>query len=383
VSYPTLGSPYQALPSSSGAVFVSVTADGSAGSETGVQVFTPATGGVLQSSCVNQLPTSLVAENASMGNLDFTPNAVDIGGGIGAPGAIFYNVAALQSCTATGFVASQGPIASNEDSLEALVTPDEKYAFVINQDGLAPGATLEGNVGVVQLQLDGNGNVTGGMLLGQIATGGAAIAGIALSPDGTQLYLTTGVAGAKTAAAGGSNPILARTGCVDYDTGGTSINGLLTVINVATAENNPGPGAIVATVDAGCNPVRIVESADESVLWLTARGDNRVLAFSPSALESNPNNALLGYVGTGGTAPVGLRLFHDDELLAVVNSNRFHTGTANATILYVANPATASVIQTIPTGLFPREITVGSDDATLYLTNSDSDTLQLITTTVQ
>jgi hypothetical protein len=39
----------------------------------------------------------------------------------------------------------------------------------------------------------------------------------------------------------------------------------------------------------------------------------------------------------------GISLFHSDELLAVANSNRFNIGTANATILYVANPAEASV----------------------------------------
>ena len=115
---------------------------------------------------------------------------------------------------------------------------------------------------------------------------------------------------------------------------------------------------------------------------MTARGDNRVLAFNTALLESNPNNALLGYADTGGTAPVGLKLFHNDQLLAVANSNRFNTGTANATILNVTSPASASVVQTITTGLFPREVTVGADDATLYLTNYLSDTFQVIQTTV-
>src|SRR5580704_15461119 len=127
----------------------------------------------------------------------------------------------------------------------------------------------------------------------------------------------------------------------------------------------------------------MAETADNSTLWVTARGDNRVLAFSTALLESNPDNALLGFADTGGTAPVGLHLFHNDQLLAVANSNRFDTGTANATILYVANPATASVVQTIATGLFPREVTVGSDNATLYLTNYSSNTLEVISTTVK
>jgi DNA-binding beta-propeller fold protein YncE len=100
-------------------------------------------------------------------------------------------------------------------------------------------------------------------------------------------------------------------------------------------------------------------------------------------LEFNPNNALLAYADTGGTAPVGIHLFNNDQLLAVANSNRFNTGVANATILSVATPASANVVQTIATGLFPREVTVGSDGATLYLTNYDSDTLEVISTTVQ
>ena len=111
---------------------------------------------------------------------------------------------------------------------------------------------------------------------------------------------------------------------------------------------------------------------------MTVRGDDRVLAFDTAKLESHPNNALLGFAATGGTAPVGVRLFHNDQLLAVANSNRFLTGTANATILNVASPSAAGVVATISTGNFPREITVGPDGTTLYLTNFDSDTLQVI-----
>jgi len=46
--------------------------------------------------------------------------------------------------------------------------------------------------------------------------------------------------------------------------------------------------------------------------------------------------------------------------------------------LNVAFPSAAGVVATISTGNFPREITVGPDGTTLYLTNFDSDTLQVI-----
>jgi DNA-binding beta-propeller fold protein YncE len=212
--------------------------------------------------------------------------------------------------------------------------------------------------------------------MGQIATGGNAIAGMTLSPDGTRLYVTSEVAANGSVAAGGGNPILSKSGCLQGSVRG--INGLLTVIDVSKAEVTPDAGAILATVNAGCSPVRLSETADATTLWVTVRGDDRVLAFNTAKLESDPNNALLGFASTGGTAPVGLGLFHNDQLLAVANSNRFQTGTANATILNVASPSMASVVATIPTGNFPREITVGPDGATLYLTNFDSDTQQVI-----
>ena len=376
VTYPTVDAPFQAIVSSSGNVYVGV-------SGSGVQVFGPGAGG-LTPLCVNALPSSVSGEGGSASNVTILPNGIDLATGIGSPGVVFYNLAALNTCTATGYVVSQGSIASDQGSMQVAVTPDGKYAFVSNEYGVAAGATTEGNIGVVQLQYDASGDVsTGTTLLGQISTGGTAIAGMTLSPDGTRLYVTTEIA-ASTAPNGSTNPILSENDCVQAVGGTPQLNGLLTVINVATAESSPGPSAILATIDAGCSPVRMAETADESTLWVAARGDNRVLAFSTGMLEFNPANALLGYASTGGTAPVGIKLFHSGQLLAVANSNRFGAGpTANATILYVGSPLSASVVQTVSTGLFPREFWVGSDDATLYLTNYDSDTLQVISTAVQ
>lgn len=290
-------------------------------------------------------------------------------------------MADLLGCNATGFVVSQGSTTSNnEGTLAVAVAPDGKFAFVSNESGLAPGAATNGNIGVVAIQRDSIGNfTTATTLVGQIATGGNAIAGMTLSTDGTRLYVTSEVAAATTVAAGSNNPVLSKSGCVQA--GATSINGLLTVIDVAQAETASAFGAILATIAAGCSPVRMSETGDGKTLWVAVRGDDRVLAFDTAQLETNPDNALLGFAATGGTAPVGIRLFHNDQLLAVANSNRFHTGIANMTILNVVSPASANVVETVTTGSFPREVTVGPDDATLYLTNFDSETLQVIKNT--
>ncbi len=382
VTYLTAGNPFRALPLPSGNVLVSLTA-----ATSGIDVFSPAAGGGLQFSCFNYLRPAFVQDGASVLGINPVPNGMGLAATLGVDGAIFYNLNTLQNCTSTGLQVSQGTVASNQGSFDVVVTPDGKYAFVANEYGVASGATSSGNVGVVALQYDASGIVTTGTtLLGQISTGGQAIAGITLSPDGSRLYVTSEIAGATSNAAGASSAVLTKTNCVQQAGGSATANGLLTVIDVTKAEANMGSAAIITTVNAGCSPVRAVETVDNSTLWVAARGDNRVLAFSTGMLETNPGNALLSYADTGGTAPVGLRLFNKGKLLAVANSNRFSTGgsgTTNATILSVAVPATASVVQTIATGTFPREITVGSDDSTLYLTNYSSESFQVITTKVQ
>lgn len=373
------GAPFRAQPLASGNVLVSVTA-----ATSGIVVFGPAAAGGLQLNCFNYVRPAFVQDGASDLGFNVTPNGLGLAATLGVDGAIFYNLGTLQTCTSTGVQVSQGPVAANEGSFDVVLSPDGKYAFVANEYGVATGATTQGNVGVVALQYDSAGVVmTGSTLVGQISTGGQAIAGITISPDGSRLYVTSEVAATGTTASGASNPVLTRTGCYQQAGGAAQANGLLTVIDVAKAEAAPGPSAILATVNAGCSPVRSVVTPDGSTLWVSARGDNRVLAFSTGMLETNAGNALLGYADTGGTAPVGLRLLDGGKLLAVANSNRFGGGTANATVLSVAVPAAASVVQTVATGLFPREITVASDDRTLYLTNYSSGTFQVISTVVK
>lgn len=371
------GSPFRAVPLPTGQVLVSVTANTS-----GIVVFNPATAGGLQLSCFNYVRPAFVQDGASDLGINLAPNGSGVAAALGVDGAIFYNLATMETCNSTGVQVSQGSVASNQGSFDVVFSPDGKYAFVANEYGIAAGSVTQGNIGVVSLQYDTAGVVSSGTLVGQISTGGQAIAGVSISPDGSRLYVTSEIAGSASTAAGSTNPILTKSDCVQQAGSTPHANGLLSVINVAAAEANPSSSAIIATVNAGCSPVRSVETADGSTLWVSARGDNRVLAFSTGMLEKNAGSALLGYADTGGTSPVGIRLFAGGKLLAVANSNRFGGGTANATILSVAVPSAASVVQTIPTGLFPREITAGSNDSTLYLTNYSSGSFQVITTTV-
>ena len=52
----------------------------------------------------------------------------------------------------------------------------------------------------------------------------------------------------------------------------------------------------------------------------------------------------------------------------------------------VSNPVDPAVVQTIPAyanDAFPRNVTVGPDDSTLYVPNADAQQLEVITTIVK
>lgn len=391
VDLPVNGHPFQALPIGTD-LFVSTSANANAGSQTGISVYSTAAPGLPAARCVQvSSHTNHVGSTAANG-LAATPDGnsilvADDDAGIAA----FSRAAMVAGCMATEALIPQGSIASAQGSFAVTVTPDGKYAFVANEYGVvandSTGTAIGGNVGVVALTRDASGVVNGGTLVGQFSTGGQAIANVTLSPDGSRLYVTSEIADPGANAVGTGNMVLAHSGCSQgTDANGvaqTSGYGLLTIVDVAKAEASANASAIIATVASGCSPVRVVETADQQVIWVAARGDNRVLAFSTHMLETNPAAALLGYGDTGGIAPVGLQLFHGDTLLAVANSNRFSSPSmrGNMTILN-ATAVKPTIAANVAATYFPRSVAVAADGSTLYLTDFRDAKVQIVTTTV-
>ncbi len=197
-----------------------------------------------------------------------------------------------------------------------------------------------------------------------------------MSHDGSRLYVLATRANAGEPISGKGNPILFPKTCKK----GTS--GILAILDVTKAEGDSDP--VLARVAAGCSPVRMTESSDGATLWVSAREDDRILAFDSKLLELDPDGALIGHLPSGGAAPVGIQLFARDRLLAVANSNRYDPNDAgNLAILDVTEPSAMALIKTLPAGAFAREVSVGADDATLYLTNANSRTFQVVTTVVR
>ncbi len=217
---------------------------------------------------------------------------------------------------------------------------------------------------------------------------GEAVVGLALSPDSRWLYATSelypGVAPGRTG------------------------QGSLSVISVRRVATDPAH-SVLTTVAAGCEPVRVVTSADGAVAWVTARGSNMLLGFSTALLRSRRARSLIARVGVGeapvglalvdhgrrarsliarvgvGEAPVGLALVDHGRQIVVADSNRFHTPGASASraVVGVADalagrPALAGLL---PAGQFPREMAVAPSGRALLVTCFGSGQLELVSLT--
>jgi DNA-binding beta-propeller fold protein YncE len=182
---------------------------------------------------------------------------------------------------------------------------------------------------------------------------------MAVSPNGRWLYATSELAAGLPASASG---------------------GTLSVISVAEAERDPAR-AVLATIPAGCSPVRVIVSADGRVVWVTARESNELLAFSAAKLLDDPAHALLASVPVG-SLPVGLALVAGGRQVVVADSNRFKTPGAHPDLTVVSVAAALAgrpaILGTIRTGRFPREMALEPNGDTLLVSNAASAQLEAV-----
>jgi DNA-binding beta-propeller fold protein YncE len=197
--------------------------------------------------------------------------------------------------------------------------------------------------------------------VGMIPVGMAPV-GMALSPDGRWLYVTS-----ENAAHSSLGPL-------------SGDHGTLSVINVPKAEINPA-ASLVASVDAGCEPVRVIPSADGSIVWVTARASDALLAFSAAKLVSAPAHALITGVRVG-EAPVGLALVKNGSRIVVADSNRFNAPSATASLAVVnvqaALAGRPALLGYVRTGLFPREMAAVPGGRVLFVTDFASGQLESV-----
>ena len=254
-----------------------------------------------------------------------------------------------------------GTAAAGHSAIEVTITKDDKYAFVSQEDG-SKQTGGRGTIEVFKLHKPTANGTVSGTYVGYLVLGDLVV-GTALSYDGRILYATS-----------------------ETKPNGTT-QGTLSVIDVEKLKNNPSK-ALIANVEAGCGPVRVIVSRDDKTVWVTARESNSLLAFSASKLISKSNSSLLASVQVG-TSPVGLTFAGaNSSRIITANSNRFAgldpsvygNATSGLSVVDVnaAIRGGQAVLGQIPTGLFPREIAVSPDGKTLLVSVYGSKRVQAV-----
>lgn len=236
-------------------------------------------------------------------------------------------------------------------AIEVTTSPDDRFAFVSLESSQA--------IAVFNLRRALTRGFGPADFVGKIPTEFAPV-GMAVSPDGRWLYATSEVASIRS----------------------RSDAGTLTVINLKTAESRPAK-SVVATVGAGCEPVRVITSADGSVVWVTARASDALLGFSAAKLVSAPGKALIADVRVG-TAPVGLALVEAGSAIVVADSDRFNQRGATSSLAVVSVRAALAgrggLVGYLRAGGFPREMAVVPGRHTLLVGNFASDQIESVGT---
>jgi DNA-binding beta-propeller fold protein YncE len=266
-------------------------------------------------------------------------------------GAVVISVGRAETGAAGAVAGTLGNGTAGSGAIEVAVSPDGRFAFVSLEDS--------SSIAVYNLQRALAKGFGPADLVGTIPAGGLPV-GLAVSPDGRWLYATSEVA-----------PGAADSG---------ESQGSLSVINLRRAETDPA-ASVAAVVDAGCSPVRVITSADGSVVWVTARESDRLLGFSAARLLTDPARSLIASVEVG-EAPVGLALTGDGSRIVVADSNRFGAPGAASSLGVVDVPAALAgrpaLLGYLPAGGFPRQMAVEPGGRTLLVTNFSSDQLEAV-----
>jgi DNA-binding beta-propeller fold protein YncE len=186
--------------------------------------------------------------------------------------------------------------------------------------------------------------------VGMVPLGQAPI-GIAQSPNGRWLYVTT-----------------------------ENTAGKLYVLSMSRAETDP-KNAVVQTAAAGCSPARVIVSADGSDVWVTDRDSNALVAFSAAKLLTNPSESLIARVNVGQT-PIGLTFIKGGSEIMVADSNLKDVTGANTLALISIRRALAgqraALLGFVPIGHVPREVVLEPGGKTVLVTENGSGQLQAI-----
>ncbi|WP_162600693.1 lactonase family protein [Paraburkholderia sp. C35] len=392
------GNPNGVVRYRNGIVFVAVTARApsaaaTAGSAAQIEIFRR-TNGAFQ-----RTGTVLLKAGDTVNGLTITPDRTTLVASLESSGVALIDIdEALHGTSKTAFVdQSNGGKIARPGTFQTTVTPDGHYAFVANEYGQLSADYPAGNVGVIALQRNARGLLEG-TPLGFIPLAGGTIPGVSVSRDGRRAYAVSEIVPAANLRqlSGTSNTRLTSDQCVQNDPAQPTHNGELSVIDVhkaieaarvANGTSKIIQGAVITSIAAACSPVRVLESPDGASLWVTARGSDALLQFDTGRLVYDPDGALLQVVNSNGLQPVAEAMFDNGRFLMVTNSARFadtsmgantaRIAGTNVSLFDISRPV-ATLVQTLPTGSFPRDIAVSPRGRTAFVTNYQSSSVTVL-----
>ena len=209
-------------------------------------------------------------------------------------------------------------------------------------------------------------------LIGHVPAGLAPV-GLATSPDGQWLYVTSQVGpkvdGGKTCPA-------------ENEKQRPHPEGMLLRIRIATVATDPAH-AIAGVLPVGCNPVRVAVSPSGKDLWVSARGDNTLLRLQPDDWTGN-NTHLKIKAYPVGPNPIGVAVRGDDAQVWVAVSDRFEKKGRGVLVglAYRAGDANDADPKLMQTGAleYPREVAFFHDNRTLAVTLFDANRVAIART---
>jgi hypothetical protein len=148
--------------------------------------------------------------------------------------------------------------------------------------------------------------------------------------------------------------------------------GVLSVVDAQRALDGDA-GAVVATVPAGCHPVRVLHDTARDLVWVSARESHAVLAYDVAA----PSAPRLAAVIRVGRSPVDLALA--GRSLVVANSHRFSAGgTLSVIDVAAALAGRAGSVTGLDVGRFPRALALLPRATRLLVASHGSRSIEMV-----
>ncbi len=255
------------------------------------------------------------------------------------------------------------PEDNDAGSVYVNVTPDDRYAFVADEDNQT--------ITVINLARARAGGFTRAAIVGQIPVAEAPVA-LVFSPDGKYLFTTSEVALKSYNYAPSCRPEGAGSNARL-----TVAPGVIQTIDVHAAQTDPAH-ALIGRFAGACSPVRMAIAPDGKTIFVTNRNSNSVTAYSTARMIAGKPDALTATVPVGA-GPVAIAVTGDGRYVLAGNTNRFGPSGPSQGTVSVIDTATMRVSGTIPVGIFPRQFSPGIGSI-LFLSNNRSNTITVFDT---